>query len=288
MPSQRKAKKTISERINEKIGAAVQPLIAKQIGEKDKKKQLKLQYRIIETTSRTTLLEIYRLTNRDFDSYLMEQMKSFAEAYGNFQRELIVQRIAHGGLTSSDLAMVVAEQEIAQKAFGNSFSGAMDTAFKDRKLLQRTLVLMVVSYFQLGLQTQVTNASLEPLSLIASMVANHFGADANWLFAVSILATHENLVKKKLLDLGVAEATLENERFPSLIEQLAKEIESREKRKLGLSFYKTSSLRTIRNELEHRGYRYKVTREQMLELLKDLKDFEREVFQPAGGSVLNG
>src|SRR5437879_591152 len=127
MPN-RKKKPTVSDKINEKIASAVQPLIAKQIGEKDKKKQLKLQYRIIETTSRTTLLEIYRLTNRGFDSYLTEQMKSFAEAYGNFQRELIVQRIAHGGLTSSDLAMVVAEQEIAQKAFGKSFSGAMDAA----------------------------------------------------------------------------------------------------------------------------------------------------------------
>jgi len=155
-------------------------------------------------------------------------------------------------------------------------------------MLERTLVLLVVSYFQLGLQQQVMNASIEPLSMMANMIANHFNADVNWLFAVSILATHENLVKRKLLDLGVDETTMESENYPALIERLAKEIEDKEKRKLGLGFYKTDSLRTIRNELEHRGYRYKVTREQMLELLRDLKDFEREVFQPTGGSAQNG
>ena len=89
MPSPKK--KTVSAEINEKIAIAVQPLIAKQIAEKDKKKQLKLQYQMIETTSSVTLEAIYRLTDSNFERFLKEQMKSFAEAYGNFQRDLIAE-----------------------------------------------------------------------------------------------------------------------------------------------------------------------------------------------------
>jgi hypothetical protein len=278
-------KKTVSDRINDRISVECQPLISKLIVEKDRKKQLKLQYAIIETTSRVTLDEINRLSDDDFDRYLKEQVKPFAEAYENFQRELLVQRITHGGLTSADLALVVAEQEIAAKTFGRGFSSAMERIFTKRKMLERTVVLLTMSTLQLGLQQQITNANLEPLSVIANMIASHFGADANWLFAVSILATHENLVKKKLLDLGVDETILEKEAYPVLIERLAKEIQDKEQRKLGLGFYKSDSLRTIRNELEHRGYRYKVTREQMLELLKDLKDFEKEVFPTPGSAT---
>ncbi len=42
-----------------------------------------------------------------------------------------------------------------------------------------------------------------------------------------------------------------------------------------------SRLLKASDELEHRGYRHKVTKKQMLELLKDLKDFEKEVFPTA-------
>jgi hypothetical protein len=51
------------------------------------------------------------------------------------------------------------------------------------------------------------------------------------------------------------------------------------KRKLGLGLYKSDTLRTVRDELEDRGYRRRVSKEQMLEQLNDLKDFEKEVFR---------
>lgn len=221
--------------------------------------------------------EIYRLSNRNFGLYMKELTKPFAQQYNKFQQDYIVQRITHGGLTAADLPLVVAEQQIASKAF-DRFSPTM--AGGDKRVVDRTLLLLTMSYAQLGFQLQVMNATLEPLQLMTQMIRSHFGADENWLFAVSILATHENLVKKKLLELGVSEAEIENEntKFHELMERLTKEIEQKENRKLGLGFYKSDTLRTVRNELEHRGYRHKVTREQMLELLKDLKDFEKEVF----------
>jgi len=78
---------------------------------------------------------------------------------------------------------------------------------------------------------------------------------------------------------GVDETTIGKLRFVGLIDLLSEEMGVRDKRKLGLSFYKTSSLRAIRNELEHRGYRYRVTRNQMMELLTDHADFESGAFE---------
>jgi hypothetical protein len=267
----------ISDKINVKVASETKDLTEKYNSEKDPTKKLKLQYRIIEKTAKVTMEEIYRLSNRNFGLYMKELTKPFAQQYIKFQQDYIVQRITHGGLNASDLPLVVAEQQIASKAF-DRFSPTM--AGGDKRVMERTLLLLTMSYAQLGFQLQVMNATLEPLQLMTQMIRSHFGADENWLFAVSILATHENLVKKKLLELGVSEAEIENEntRFHELMERLTKEIEQKENRKLGLGFYKSDTLRTVRNELEHRGYRHKVTREQMLELLKDLKDFEKEVF----------
>jgi hypothetical protein len=179
---------------------------------------------------------------------------------------------------------MAAEQQILKRTF-DFFAPRVTGGYK--RVMERSLLLITLQYAQLGLQMQLMSASIEPLSLMTVMVKNYFGADENWLFAVAILATHENLVKKKLLDLGVPEAEIENEnvKFRDLMDRLTKEIEQKENRKLGLGFYKTDTLRTVRNELEHRGYRHKVSKEQMLELLKDLKDFQKEVFPPSQVSV---
>ncbi len=96
------------------------------------------------------------------------------------------------------------------------------------------------------------------------------------------MATHENLVKKKLVELGMLEDLVEHlsrtKGFPKLIDRLAKLIERREKRRVSLTFYKTSSLRTVRNKIEHEGYKLGVTRDEVFDLLKDTLRFETELF----------
>jgi len=277
----RRPKKTgISEKIAAKVASETKVLTNKFNSEKDPKKKLKLQYKLIEKGGKVTMEEIYRLSERNFGLYVKEQSKPFREQYSKFEQDYLVQRITHGGLTASDFPLMVAEQQIMKKTFDAFDAFAPKVAGGYKRFMNRTLLLITMRYAQLGFQFEITNAAIEPLSLMTAMVKNHFGADENWLFAVSILATHENLVKKKLLELGVPETEIDNENvnFRDLMDRLTKEIEQKENRKLGLGFYKTDTLRTVRNELEHRGYRHKVSKEQMLELLKDLKDFQKEVF----------
>ncbi len=273
----RPKKRGISEKISAKVVPETKALTEKLNSEKDPAKRLKLQYKLYEKAATLTMEEIYRLSERNFELYLKELARPFAEQYRKFEQEYLVQSITHGGLTASDLPLVAVEQQLLKRTF-DGFAPRVTGGYK--RFMERTLRLLTLRYTQLGFQMQLTNAAIEPLTLMTAMVKSHFGADENWLFAASILATHENLVKKKLLDLGIPESEIENEnmKFHELMERLTKEIEQKENRNLGLAFYKTDTLRTVRNELEHRGYRHKVSKEQMLELLKDLKDFQKEVF----------
>ena len=82
------------------------------------------------------------------------------------------------------------------------------------------------------------NLLLEPLSNLEQIIKKHFHADANWYVAISILAVHENLVKKKLIDLKVTEEeitrVLKKSKFEGLVKRLGELIEKEEKRKLSL------------------------------------------------------
>ena len=215
-----RSKKTgISVRIGAKVAAETGALTEKFNSERDAAKKLKLQYRIIERAMRTTAEEIYRLSERDFRLYVKEQSKPFAEEHRKFEQDYLVQRITHGGLTATDIPLMIAEQQSLKRTF-DAFAPKVTGGYK--RFMDRTLLLTTLRYAQLGFQLQLTNAAIELLSLMAAMVKNHFGADENWLFAVSILATHENLVKKKLLELGVSETEVENEKFPTLMERIDK------------------------------------------------------------------
>jgi len=148
--------------------------------------------------------------------------------------------------------------------------------------MDRFLVLLFFQYIGLMNVQRALDLELEPFQQLNAIVHRRFGAQYYWSLAVALLATHENLVKKKLVELGMNEEEIERisrtKGFPKLIQQLARLIERKDKRSVSLAFYKTSSLRTVRNQLEHQGYKLAVTRDEIFDLLKDTLRFETELF----------
>jgi hypothetical protein len=144
---------------------------------------------------------------------------------------------------------------------------------------------MYIAYTGLSFQLGVMAVNLEPLYQLNAMVARRFGGDGHWTLATAILATHENLVKKKLVELGLSEGKIEGisreKGFPALVGILAKEIQRKENRRVSLAFYKASALRMVRNKMEHEGYNLTVKREEVLDLLKEIRKFEAEMFPSA-------
>src|SRR5437667_8099733 len=142
---------------------------------------------------------------------------------------------------------------------------------------------MLLDTLQFYLALQGMGVALEPLSQINALVARRFASDQNWVLAVGILISHENLIKRKLVDLGVPNQIIENiskkEGLHPLISMLEQKILDREKRSVSLEFYRSSALRAIRNKLEHEGYNLKVSQEEMLTLLRDIQRFENELYK---------
>ena len=152
----------------------------------------------------------------------------------------------------------------------------------NKETLGRLFLLELLRRFQFQLSDMKGRVTLQPLLELTNLVSRRFNHDINWCIAIAILATHENLVKKKLILLKVSEdeinKTEKDKKFIGLVDLLNRKIEEIERRKVSLTFYKSSALREIRNTLEHYGYSQPVTRNDVLELLKDIKKFELEIF----------
>jgi hypothetical protein len=123
---------------------------------------------------------------------------------------------------------------------------------------------------------------LMPLLKLGDIVKKRFNSDYNWGLAVAILATQENLVKKKLIDLGMSKQEinkfLKQNTFSNLVDLLADKIKKEENRQVKLSFYKPSSLRDVRNKIEHEGYEVKVESDDILDLINDVEKLDKELF----------
>jgi len=139
-----------------------------------------------------------------------------------------------------------------------------------------------ISKFEFYYLTLSIVLELTPLLKLGDIVKERFNSDHNWGLAVAILATQENLVKKKLIDLGMSKADinkfLKQNTFSNLVDLLADKIKKEEKRQVKLSFYKPSSLREVRNKIEHEGYEVKVEFDDILDLIDDVEKLDRELF----------
>lgn len=126
--------------------------------------------------------------------------------------------------------------------------------------------------------------SLDTKDRIEKIIKKNFHNDGNWSYAVSILTIQENLVKKKLETMGMTKLEIKEflkqkgNHFQNLVDHLEEKIKEKEKRNLSISFYKSHSLRDMRNKIEHEGFDVKVTSEDVKSLLDDIEKFEKELF----------
>ena len=151
-------------------------------------------------------------------------------------------------------------------------------------MLSRLFTLEFLGRMEL-FQTLLNDAiKFAPISRLQDITTRRFNADFSWAMAVSILATQENLVKEKLVKLGHTKDEIKDylkqkgNNFSSLVDWLADEIEKKENRKLRLSFYKSSTLREMRNTIEHEGFDIKIDTDDVLDILNDIEKFEKELF----------
>jgi len=101
--------------VDERIQAASKPLADKYNAEKDPKIRLRIQYDIAKKAARSAVREIASLSEKDWQKYLKEQTKPFAESMNTTSRDILDQKLKHGQLGLQDLDLLYAEQDILQR-----------------------------------------------------------------------------------------------------------------------------------------------------------------------------
>lgn len=275
-----KKNRTVSDKLNEKIQTEAKALVEEYNAETDPVVRVEIQYDVASKIRKTLIVEISAMTDKDWRLFLREQTKPLEKWIEKTAEDILEQKLRQGAFGLKDISLLYTHAELADRS--TRWTRSETVALKKRRTIERLFALFGLSYVAMAFQTGITALSLEPLLMINSLVSRRFGADSNWTLAATILATHENLVKKKLSILGRSEKEIEgisrNEGFSALIGVLATEIERKEKRKVSLTFYRASALRSVRNRVEHEGYKTTVTREEVLDLVKDTNRFELELF----------
>lgn len=277
-----KATETVSERLNKAVELKIIKLADNYNQETDSKKKIDLKYRLRRTLMGVIVNEIMDLSDKDFEIFLKEQFGAVSKAIENIGTENLNKKMARGELTVQDIQLMAYEGEIIDRISKYDLLGVKKSKLPKKKQFERMMALSLLSMFSNIANQAYLNSALEPLVQLNNLVMKRFGADGNWVLAVATLATHENLIKKKLRDLGMSEKEIEDisrqKGLSPLISRLVKLIESKENRQVSLGFYQASGLRAVRNEIEHHGYARKVAHDEMRNVLKDVLKFDAELF----------
>lgn len=226
------------------------------------------------------VLEISKMSDKEFNKLIRKRGNQLSIINKKFQDVVL-------GMMRNDKDIDIETLSSVAQSFSINklkISPKTEKILLRKTILERLFVLELFGKFELFTSLFVLALEQNPLSKLENIIKTRFDSDMNWAYAISILATHENLVKKKLIDLGMTEEQIEDflktkgQHFPNLVEYLSKLIMEKENRKVGLSFYKSSALREIRNKLEHEGYKQKIEKQDIIDLLNDIEKFEREIF----------
>jgi hypothetical protein len=279
-----KAKVTVSERVSKAVALKIIKLADRYNQETDPKRKIDLKYKLSRTIMGAFYSEVLSLSDKDFKVFLKEQFGAVFKAIENIGSEYVDKKLARGEMSMQDIQLLAYEGETLDRVAKYELPGVGRRKVSPKREHERMMALGVLSIFSNMANQAYLNAALEPLAQLNNLVSRRFGADQNWVFTVATLATHENLVKKKLAELGVSEQEIENLSksggLSPLVSRLEKLIKSKENRQVSLGFYQASGLRTVRNELEHHGYAMKMSHDEMRGILKDVLKFEAELFPP--------
>jgi len=96
----------------------------------------------------------------------------------------------------------------------------------------------------------------------AAIVQSRFGFDHNWLVGMSLIQLHENLIKKKIIELKYN--VQRDDKIPFLIDKLGELIKRDEGRDVRLKLEMSHGLKKLRDKLSYAGFKYKISKTDLL------------------------
>ncbi len=268
-------KKSIRDKIHDEIIKATEKESNKLPKEKDEVKQTKIIYKMLQIEQKIILENIKKLSDVDFEDMIEdineEIMPSFKEFSKNeekivFQNSKDPQEFTKfkkikklQGLHEQKLIEIIGDSNLNKKGY------------------ERYLYLLLTTIGQLVNQTRINDLENLEFYQALDIVQRRLGFDKNWLIGMSLIQLHENLLKKKLSRMG--EKMHSDQKMPEIISRLIISIKEKENRDVRLSIEMSTGLKKIRDIVTHEGYKQKITKPDLENIIKEIKKVE-EVLYP--------
>ena len=262
---QQKIENNIRKKLKEYLDEDTKELIRAYKSEKDEVKKVELGYALSEVLA-PVILPIYfeqlaTMSDRDFSSYCRELRKPVLEK----AEEVGEEYLKYDMIMRNPLVVLteIVALEKCSKRLGKKIEKRIEHHFKDSKLIERLLVLISINYFAY----RIAFVRFRPFFDVLNTARNKLGVDETWLIASAALDLEENMLKKKLIELGMCVDEIDNLEYYDMVDKVIKLIKKKEGRQIGLDLLLTSGYRKVRNMFEHRGYEYRPKNEEILNII---------------------
>lgn len=262
------------QKLQEKINKQCLPYLKKLETEKDEIKILKLQFQVSKKALDTTLTELKKLSDSQWEKYTEEIFEPIIK-----QSEQVSEKIDTLILQKSTS---VKEYEKYQKLKQISKKGNEDLfqALENTDLSKKQLVRLLVLVFRTMIATDISliqnNLDFSEFNEASGVVQRRFGFDYNWLVCLSLIQLHENLIKKKIVDLNGE--IKEDEPIRSLISRLSELIREKEKREVSFALLLSNGIKTARDTMSHEGFKHSVSKKDLGNVWNEIVELEKILY----------
>lgn len=264
------SKKTVLQEIQEKVKKSTEKENIQLGKEKDPVNQIKLGLQIQQKIEKIILEEIKTRSNKDFENWLKDLTKPFTERYTNISRETddIILTMSKDSKEFENYKKIKKLKE----NYAKKLISSLDESNLSQKHLERYLIFMILNSAQIDLQTMQNNIEYNELARAISLVQRRLKFDHNWFTCLGLIQLHENLIKKRIIELGGH--IQKKVPVEVLITEFANLLKKKENRDITLDLLMSHGLRKVRNLMTHEGFKHKVSKETLRKIIKDIESLE--------------
>ena len=239
--------------------------------EKDEIKRLELKYRTLEKVTpivvNAIFQEIATISDRKFKKMLEEitrpmeeELEKIAVDYLNYETIL------------RDPFTVLAESTILAnhvETINEALESSLAPFLDNKKILQRIIILLYIREIGFGMFF----ASFRPFFDTLNIAEKVLGVDEQWIIAILALNIEENLLKKKLYELGSSNEEINQlgkQGYYRLVDEVVKCVQEEEDRQVNLDVLLSHGYRKVRNMIDHEGYHWKPAKKDVFRIVGHL------------------
>ena len=268
------SKKSVLQEIKNRIQIATEKELSKLQKEKDPIKQTKLAFEIQIKANNVVFDEVKSRSDKDFENLLEEVAQGFSEQYATVNRDVddIMLKISKD---SEEFDKYHKTKSIREK-YLKLLASDLGESDLNKKQLERYLLLILLSQAQNDVQNMQNAVMYNELWRAINLVQRRLKFDHNWFTCLGLIQLHENLIKKKIVQL---EGQIKgDEPVEALIKELSKLIKKKENQDVTLDLQMSEGLKKIRDLMTHEGYKHKVTKDTLKKITKDVEDLESVLY----------